>query len=108
MGRKSIRWATAIAALALAPALGGAAAPPPPPEVIKIGAAYIAEQFCSCLFVAQRSEASCQAEFKPEIDNFTVVAERAGLPARARVTARLSAIVAEAAYSRRYGCMISK
>lgn len=108
MARKSKGWFMAGAVLTLSPALAGAADPPPGPEVIQIGSAYIAKQMCSCLFVAHRSEASCRAEFKPEIDNFTVVVDRGGAPATAKVTARLFASLGEATYSRRYGCVISK
>ena len=83
--------------------------PNAPPPIIQIGSAYVAKQMCSCLFVAGRSEASCRPEFKGQgIGSFTVVADRSHLPARAGVTATLGKLVAEARYSRRYGCSISK
>jgi hypothetical protein len=108
MTRKSSLWILGGAALTLWPAMAGAADPLPSPEVIKIGSAYIAKQLCSCLFVAERSEVSCRAEFKPQIDNVTVVIDRGGLPAKAKVTARVFTTLAEAVYNRRYGCFISK
>ncbi|MEO8926368.1 MAG: hypothetical protein ABI306_04315 [Caulobacteraceae bacterium] len=100
-------------ALALAfPALGGAAAPAPPPRppppIVQIGSAYIAKQVCSCLFVVGRSEASCRAEFKPDIDPFTVVIDRSALPAAGKVTASLGPVVGEAAYDRRFGCVVAR
>ena len=81
--------------------------PSAPPPVIQIGSAYIAKQMCSCLFVARRTEASCRPEFKGQgISAFTVVADRSRLPRSASVTARLGKVVAEARYSRRYGCTV--
>ena len=99
-------------ALSLAASAVGAATvdiPSAPPPIIQIGSAYIAKQMCSCLFVAGRSEASCRPEFKAQsISAFTVVADRSRLPRSASVTASLGKVVAEARYSRRYGCSITK
>lgn len=98
--------ASVLAASSVAAAVDIPSAPPP---IIQIGSAYIAKQMCSCLFVAGRSEASCRPEFKAQsIAAFTVVADRSKLPARASVTASLGKVVAEARYSRRYGCTIVK
>ena len=106
------RIAAMVAAASLGAASAGAATidvPTAPPPIIQIGSAYVAKQMCSCLFVAGRSEASCRPEFKGQgIGSFTVVADRSQLPARASVTATLGKLVAEARYSRRYGCSITK
>ncbi len=74
----------------------------------QIGGAYIAKQYCSCLFVTGRSETSCRAEFEPDIDKFSVRTDRSGLPARAKVTARIAIFAAEATYADGYGCTLSK
>jgi ABC-type phosphate/phosphonate transport system permease subunit len=74
----------------------------------RIGGTYIAKQYCSCLFVTGRSEASCKAEFKPDIDRFTVSVDRSGLPAKASVKTRLAIFSAEATYDSRYGCTVAK
>ncbi len=92
-------------------ALTGAAplpAPAPAPPIVRIGAAYIAKQVCSCLFVVGRPEASCRTEFKPDIDTFTVAIDRAGLPARARLNATVGPVVGEANFSRGYGCAVAR
>ncbi|MGI8839423.1 MAG: hypothetical protein ACR2F8_01340 [Caulobacteraceae bacterium] len=110
--RRKWRAASVAGALALAfPLLTGAASAPaarPAPAIIQIGAAYIAKQMCSCLFVVGRSEASCRAEFKPDIDPFAVAIDRAGLPARAMVNAAAGPVVGEATFSRGYGCMVAR
>ena len=107
----SCNWRSAGAASALllaGPALIGAAAPAPAPPIVRIGAAYIAKQLCSCLFVVGRAEASCRAELKPNIDPFTVVIDRAGLPARAKVNASLGSVLGEATFSRGFGCVVAR
>lgn len=106
----SCNWRSAapIVLLLAGPALVGAAAPAPAPPIVRIGSAYIAKQLCSCLFVIGRAEASCRAEFKPDIDPFTVVIDRAGLPARAKVTAGLGPVLGEATFSRGFGCVVAK
>ena len=78
------------------------------PPIIRIGAAYIAKQVCSCLFVVGRPEGSCRAEFKPDIDTFTVAVDRAGLAARARVNATVGPVIGEATFSRGYGCVVAR
>jgi hypothetical protein len=75
---------------------------------VRIGAAYVAKQFCSCLFLTGRSETSCRAEFKPQIDTAKVEIDRHALPERGKVGVSLGPVVAEAAYSRRYGCVLAK
>jgi hypothetical protein len=106
------RYRCLVVAFFLAsPGLSGAApapAPAPAPAIVRIGAAYIAKQLCSCLFVVQRAEASCRAEFRPEITAFTVAVERAGAPDGGKVTASLGPTVSEATYSPPYGCVIAK
>ena len=74
----------------------------------RIGAAYVAKQYCSCLFVTGRSETSCRAEFKPDIDKFSVSVDRAGLPASAKVTTRLLMFTGEARYADGFGCTVSR
>ena len=76
--------------------------------VAQIGGSYIAKQYCSCVFVAGRSEGSCHAEFEPDISKFSVKADRSGLPAHAKVTARLALFSGEATYTNGYGCTVSK
>ncbi len=95
-------------AFALLPVLCGAADALPSPALVQIGSAYVAKQFCSCLFVAARSESSCRAEFKPQIDPARVVIERDGLPERGKVNVTLLTTTAQATYSRRYGCVLAK
>ena len=84
------------------------AAPAPAPAIVRIGAAYIAKQVCSCLFVVGRPEASCRPEFKPDIDTFTVAVDRAGLPAGAWVNTTVGPVVGEATFSRGYGCAVAR
>ena len=105
-------WISAAALSGLTLLLGAADAPPPtphaPPPIVQIGSAYFAKQFCSCLFVAGRTEASCHAEFKPLIDSFKITVDRTGLPKNAKVATRLGTTAGEASYDRRYGCVLSK
>lgn len=72
------------------------------------GGAYIAKQLCSCVFLTGRSEASCRAEFKPDIDRFAVRVNRSGAPARGRVTATLAVFRGEATYAEGYGCTVAR
>ena len=85
-----------------------AAAETPSPAVIQIGAAYVAKQYCSCLLVTGRSASSCHAEFKPNIDLFTVTIDRSRLPRAATVTLRAGQAISVVKYSRRFGCMIAR
>ncbi len=105
-------WIGGCLAGLVAPAVAYAADPPvasapaTSPAIVKIGAAYVAKQYCSCLFVAGRPESSCKPEFKPQIDMAKVDVDRTKLPARAKVSVALGPVVAEATYSRRYGCVL--
>ena len=75
---------------------------------VQIGGAYIAKQDCSCLFVEGRSEASCAAEFSPDIKRFKVVVDRSRLPGIAKVTTRLAIFSSEATYEAGFGCAVTK
>ena len=75
---------------------------------IRIGGSYIAKQDCSCLFVEGRTQASCAAEFSPDIERFKVVVDRSRLPASAKVTTRLAIFSSEATYEAGYGCAVTK
>lgn len=74
----------------------------------RIGATYIAKQYCSCVFVAGRSEGSCRADFEPNIDRFKVTVDRSGLPASASVSTRLLMFSGAATYTQGFGCMVAK
>jgi hypothetical protein len=74
----------------------------------RIGATYIAKQYCSCVFVAGRSEGSCRAEFKPDIDRFNVSVDRSGLPASASVQTHLLMFSSAATYAEGFGCTVAK
>lgn len=77
----------------------------------QVGTAYLAKQYCSCLYVAGRGERQCRAEFKPDIDRFQLTAEpapAAAPPASAQVTARLLIWSAKARYTRGFGCSLVK
>jgi hypothetical protein len=73
-----------------------------------IGGTYIAKQYCSCLFVTGRGEASCRAELQPDIGKFTIAVDRSRLPATAGVSARLMSFEGRASYAEGYGCTVSK
>lgn len=74
----------------------------------RIGSTYIAKQYCSCVFVAGRSDASCRSDFEPDIDKFSITADRSALPARGKVTARLAMFAGEATYADGFGCTVAK
>ncbi len=105
-------WRSGFAALIVAAPsalLAAEQAPPPsPPPIIQIGSAYFAKQLCSCLFVVGRSELSCRAEFKPQIDAFKITIDRSRLPKGASVTTGLGPVTALAGYTPRYGCVLVK
>ena len=70
----------------------------------EVGGVYIAKQMCSCVFLTGRTEGSCRAEFKPDIDRFTVAVDRP----RARVSTSLAVFKAEATYAEGYGCTVAR
>ena len=74
----------------------------------RIGSTYIAKQYCSCVFVAGRSDASCRTDFEPDIDKFSVTADRSALPTRGKVTARLAVFTGEATFADGFGCTVAK
>ena len=73
----------------------------------QIGATYVAKQMCSCVFVAGRSEASCHAEFEPDIDRFKVSVRR-GKPGHGSVRTSLAIFSGVARYAEGYGCTVAK
>jgi hypothetical protein len=108
MTRKSQYWlwgAGLVAVIAVAAGAYGYAHVAP---YAQIGATYIAKQDCSCLFVEGRSEASCTAEFSPDINRFRVAIDRSHLPASAKVTTRLAIFSGEATYAEGFGCAVTK
>ena len=107
MARKRVLAVFAVVS-AVSPVAARAAEGLPSPATLQIGSAYVAKQLCSCLFVAGRTETSCRAEFKPQVDLAKVAVDRSVLPERARVSVTLLATTAEATYSRHYGCVLSK
>ena len=106
MTRKSQYWLWGGAAAALI--AGGGYAYSQLGPYVRIGGAYIAKQDCSCLFVEGRGEASCTAEFSPDIGRFRVTVDRSALPARAKVTTRLAIFSSEATYEAGFGCALTK
>ena len=107
MARKRVLAILALVA-ALSPVAARAAESPPSAATLQIGSAYVAKQLCSCLFVAGRTETSCRAEFKPQVDLAKVAVDRSALPERGRVSVSLLATTAEATYNRRFGCVLAK
>jgi hypothetical protein len=106
---RPVRWGRWLALGVLLAALGGGAyawrqvAP-----YGEIGSVYIAKQYCSCLFVTGRPETSCKAEYKPDIDKFTLSVDRSRMPATARVSARMAVFEGVATYDSRFGCTVGK
>ena len=70
----------------------------------QIGGTYIAKQLCSCVFVTGRTDASCRAEFEPDIDKFQVKISRR----RHTVRTRLLIFSSAASYTEGYGCTVAK
>jgi len=108
MAGKCGGWLSGTALFAAASAAASAPPPSAPPPIIQIGSAYFAKQLCSCLFVVGRSELSCRAEFKPQIESFKITIDRSGAPASASVSASLGPVVAVATFARRFGCVLAK
>ncbi len=99
-GRKFWRWAAAAVALILVAGLIGGYVAARPYGVT--GTTYIAKQLCSCVFLTGRSDASCQGDFKPDIDKFTLRIDHASRS----VSARLLLFSSEAVYDVGTGCRI--
>ena len=108
MTRKSQYWLWGVGAAAVLAIGGGFYAYSELAPYVRIGGAYIAKQDCSCLFVEGRSEASCAAEFSPDIKRFKVTIDRSRLPGAAKVTTRLAIFSSEATYEAGYGCAVTR
>ena len=103
MRRKWATLAAALAALLLVVAGGWAwrrLAPYP-----QVGAVYLAQQMCACVFVAGRPEGRCRDEFEPDIHRFHVHVAREG-PDRGTVQTRLLLFRGASRYERPFGCTI--
>jgi len=74
----------------------------------QIGGTYLAKQICSCVFVAGRSDASCRAEFEPDIDKFQVKIHHGLQPGHSVVRTRLLIFSSAAKYTEGYGCTVAK
>jgi hypothetical protein len=74
----------------------------------RIGTTYIARQYCSCVFVSARSEASCRRDLAPDVKWFDIITDHAGSPERGQVKARLALFSARATYKRGFGCAVAK
>jgi hypothetical protein len=73
----------------------------------QVGSVYLAEQMCACVFVANRSEPSCRAEFEPDIKKFDVKVSRTG-SRDGLVQTRLLVFRGEARFEPPYGCRITR
>lgn len=99
MRRKFWPWAAAGAVLILA---GGIAAWAAARPYGVTGTTYLAKQVCSCVFLTGRSDASCRAEFEPDIEKVDVRIDHAGRT----VSARLLLFSSRSAYDDGSGCRI--
>jgi len=74
----------------------------------QIGGTYLAKQICSCVFVAGRSDASCHAEFEPDVKKFAVTIHRSSRTGHNWVRTRLLIFRGAASYTEGYGCTVVK
>ena len=74
----------------------------------QIGGTYLAKQICSCVFVAGRTDASCHAEFEPDVSKFSVKIHRSSKPGHNWVRTRLLIFTGAANYTEGYGCTVTK
>jgi len=74
----------------------------------QIGGTYLAKQICSCVFDTGRSDASCRAEFEPDIDKFQVTIHHGVHPGHSVVRTRLFIFTSAAKYTEGYGCTVVK
>ena len=74
----------------------------------QIGGTYLAKQICSCVFVAGRTDASCHAEFEPDVNKFAVTIHRSSKPGHGWVRTRLLIFKGAATYTEGYGCTVAK
>lgn len=112
MAKRKPHWAwTIVGFLAVTAAIGAAYEYRQLAPYGRVGTAYLAKQYCSCRYVAGRSDQSCHAEFKPDIDRFHVTAEQtpaSGAPSSATVTARMLVWSGEARFTKGFGCSLVK
>lgn len=112
MAKRKPHWAwTIVGFLAVTAAIGAAYEYRQLAPYGRVGTAYLAKQYCSCRFVAGRSDQSCHAEFKPDIDHFQLKIEQspaAGAPTSASVRAQMLVWSGEARFSKGFGCSLVK
>lgn len=65
MLRRILRWGSGLVVLVAAGAF--AITYPKVSTLADVGAGYAAHQVCSCMFVADRSEASCRRDLPPDM-----------------------------------------
>ncbi|MCP3984763.1 MAG: hypothetical protein GY723_10265 [bacterium] len=68
-----------------------------------VGAGYVAKQACSCIFVGERSLASCRADMMPEMEPIEAELLETGVGVRAWVPLLAERI---ARYKEPYGCTL--
>ena len=73
-----------------------------------VGVVYLAEHYCACRFVAERGEASCRAEFQPDIASFKVETRLGEGGGPKAIVTHLGWLSGRAVYEPAYGCRITR